>query len=92
MNRELFGNKYKYVLLAQLFISLPYRQKGIEKKLFSYCVIKAKSWKADKLYICAGSVEDTIAFYNSLGCERAMEINLELYESDPRDVQLEFEL
>lgn len=92
VNRELFGNKHKYVLLDQLFISLLYRQKGIGKKLFSYCVIKARSWKADKLYICAGSAEDTIAFYKKLGCERAMEINLKLYESDPRDIQMEFEL
>ena len=92
LNKKMFGEKYNYVLLDQIFISLPYRQQGIGKNLFSYCAKKAKSWKADKLYICAGSAEDTIAFYNSLGCERAMEVNLELYESDPRDVQLEFKL
>lgn len=92
VNNDKFGNKYTYVLLDQMFISVPYRQKGIGKKLFSYCVTKAKSWQVDKLYICAGSAEDTTSFYRSLGCRDAMEVNLELYESDPRDIQLEYDL
>ncbi len=60
LNSEVFGSKFKYVLLDQLFISLPYRNKSIGKKLFFNCVNQAKSWQVDKIYICAGSAEDTI--------------------------------
>jgi GNAT superfamily N-acetyltransferase len=92
INREFFGKKYNYILLDQLFITLEYRSKGIGKKLFEFSADVAREWKADKIYICTGSAEETIAFYFAIGCKRAAEINKELYESDPRDYQLEFSL
>lgn len=92
VNREFFGQKYKYVLLDQLFITLEHRNKGIGKKLFMLCVDVARQWNADKIYICAGSAEETIAFYFAIGCKEAVEVNKKLYENDPRDYQLEFTL
>ena len=92
INREVFGQKIKYVLLEQLFITLEYRGKGIGKSLFMKGIEEIRGWGVDKLYICAGSAEETISFYFSLGCKEAMEVNKELYESDPRDYQLEFEI
>lgn len=47
---------------------------------------------ADKLYTCAASAEDTIAFYKSMGWVNAKEINQELLEKDDRDIQLEFDI
>ena len=92
INNVLFGEKIKYVLLDQLFISLGNRAEGIGRKLFMELVNEAKKLNADKIYICAGSAEETIAFYFSIGCIEAEEINQELYESDKRDFQLEFSL
>lgn len=92
VNRGFFGTRYRYVLLDQLYISLQWRGKGIGKKLFLLAVDSAKNWDADKIYICAGSAEETIGFYYSIGCKAAEEINMELLESDPRDLQLEFDL
>lgn len=92
MNKEFFGVKFNYVLLDQLFISLEHRSKGIGKKLFLLCVEVAREWKADKVYICAGSAEETIAFYDRIGCREAIEINKELFELDPRDYQLEYSI
>ena len=92
INRELFGNNYKYVLLDQMFISAGYRRMGIGKNMFLMLVEVAKEWGADKFYICAGSSEDTLAFYDSLGCVEAKEINQALYEQDENDVQLEYDL
>jgi len=92
LNKPLFGKSYQYVLLDQLFISKNYRKQGIGKKLINLSMQEAKSWGADKLYICAGSSQDTIAFYERLGCIEAKEINQEFYESDPRDIQLELKL
>ncbi len=56
------------------------------------CADIAREWHVNKIYICAGSAEETIAFYFAIGCNEAVEINKELYESDPRDYQLEFTL
>lgn len=92
LNREVFGKEYNYVLLDQLFISLEHRSKGIGKKLFMLSTEIAKGWKADRIYICAGSAEETIAFYYAIGCKEATEVNKEFYESDPRDLQLEYVL
>ncbi|NIK76431.1 GNAT superfamily N-acetyltransferase [Paenibacillus castaneae] len=90
LNREFFGENYKYVLLDQLFISLEHRNKGIGKKLFLIIAERAKEWQADKIYICASSAEETVAFYFAIGCKETVEINKKLYENDPRDFQLEF--
>lgn len=92
INRDVFGNTWKYVLLDQLFITLEQRSKGIGRKLFMLCADAAKEWGADKVYICAGSAEETIQFYFAIGCKEAEEINQDLYENDPRDFQLEYVL
>ncbi|MEG2291433.1 MAG: GNAT family N-acetyltransferase [Clostridium sp.] len=92
INREFFGEKFKYILLDQLFISLENRNKGVGKKLFIEATEEVRKWRADRIYICAGSAEETIAFYFALGCREAEEVNKELYESDTRDFQLEFVL
>lgn len=59
--------KYNYVLLDQLFITLECRNKGIGKKLFMLSANVAREWNADKIYICAGSAEETIGFYIAIG-------------------------
>ncbi len=92
INRKPFGEMFDYVLLDQLFITLDYRNQGIGKKLFMKCADIAREWHVNKIYICAGSAEETIAFYFAISCNEAVEINKELYESDPRDYQLEFTL
>lgn len=86
-----FGENYRYVLLDQLFISNELRGKGIGKKLFLMAAKAAKNKGAEKFYICAGSAEETIAFYFAVGCEETKEINQELYQRDIRDYQLEFD-
>ena len=59
INRTIFGEKFSYVLLDQLFITLEDRGRGIGKRLFLECAEVAKKWNADKIYICAGSASYT---------------------------------
>ena len=90
VNPDIFGTKHKYVLLDQIFITLKHRNKGVGKQLFLRSVAEAKKFGAEKFYICAGSSEETIAFYRALGCVETEEINEALYAGDTRDMQLEY--
>ena len=92
LNAEIFGMHEKYVLLDQLFVSKDYRSRGIGKELITLCKKQAAAFGAEKIFLCAGSAENTIAFYKKIGCQHATEINQELYEEDPRDIQLELEV
>lgn len=92
VDKEIIGKQEKYILLDQLFVSQSQRDKGIGKTLFMLCAKQAKEYGADKLFLCAGSAENTIAFYHKLGCVAAAEKNEKLYEEDPRDIQLEYPL
>lgn len=92
VNSDVFGKLSKYVLLDQIFVSKSYRGKSIGKKLFSHACSAARQFGADKLYICAGSSEDTIAFYFNLGCIDAQEIDSALAAEDPNDWQMEYKL
>ena len=92
VDKELFGKQEKYILLDQLFVSQNYRGKGIGKALFMMCVKQAAEFGAEKVFLCAGSAENTIAFYKKLGCVPAAERNEKLYEEDPRDIQLEYSI
>lgn len=90
VDRELIGKKERYAFLDQLFVSNNQRGQGIGKTLFLMCGERAKQYGAQKLFLCAGSAENTIAFYKKLGCVPAAERNERLYEEDPRDIQLEY--
>lgn len=89
---NVFGQRQRYVLLDQLFVSKAYRDQGIGKALFVLCAEQALHFGAEKIYLCAASGENTIAFYRKLGCKAAEELDAALLAEDPRDIQLEFAL
>ncbi|MCK8058203.1 MULTISPECIES: GNAT family N-acetyltransferase [unclassified Fusibacter] len=90
LEKSLFGKRFKYALLDQLFVTKNKRGLGIGKLLFDELLKKSLEFGADKIYICAGSAEETIAFYRQIGCVDCVEVQAELYDGDPRDMQLEF--
>lgn len=92
LNRNIFGETAKYMLLDSMFVTYEARGRGLGHRLFNKCCEAAKESGADKLYICAASAEETIAFYRACGCVEAVEINEYLYQQDTRDLQLEFSL
>lgn len=92
LNHDFFGRTAKYLLLDSIFVSRGYRGYGIGKQLINQVIDCAINWGADKLYTCAGSSEDTIAFYKSNGWTNASEVSSDLLEEDERDIQLEYDL
>ncbi len=77
-------------LLDQLFISKQYRGQGIGTRLFDEALNRIKEWPIHRLVISAGSTEETVAFYQSLGCREIKDLHQGLYEEDARDIQLEY--
>ena len=92
VNRMNFGKTATFALLDQLFVTKEMRGKGIGKQLFLKATEIARKFGAEHLFICAGSAEETIAFYHALGCVDAIERHEGFYESDPRDFQLTYKL
>jgi len=90
--KELFGTENRYADLAELYVSEPFRRKGVGKKLFGLSCRAAREFGAKKLYVSAHSAEESIAAYKSYGCVIALEINRCLAEKEPCDLQLEYDL
>jgi ribosomal protein S18 acetylase RimI-like enzyme len=89
---ELFGSTKEYLELSYIHVSNDFRNGGLGKKMFELCCVNAKQLGAKKLYIAAHPSEETQHFYLAVGCTFAMEINQEIYEKEPLDIQLEFSL
>lgn len=87
-----FGSRGQYLDLEEFHVSEPFRGRGIGGALFRLAAKEAKARGAEKLYISAHSAKETMAAYGKLGCVLALEINRELAEKEPCDVQMEYVL
>lgn len=87
-----FGKCNEYLELSFLHVSGEFRNRGIGRQLFELCCEGARSKGAKKLYIASHPAEETQQFYGSIGCVIATEMNKDIYDKQPLDIQLEFEL
>ncbi len=86
----LFGSNSQYMDLHLLYVSEPFRNRGIGRTLFRLACDAAREAGAKKLYISAHSSRESQAAYRSFGCIEAVEINQRLAENEPFDVQMEY--
>lgn len=87
-----FGSEGQYIELTLFHVSEPFRRMGIGKELFRLACDEARRLGAGKLYISAHSSKESQAAYRSLGCVEAVEINAEIAENEPFDIQMEYRL
>ncbi|MGN0634079.1 MAG: GNAT family N-acetyltransferase [Oscillospiraceae bacterium] len=92
ISHRLFGSEGQYSELELLQVSQPFRRMGIGKRLFGEICREASLLGAKKLYISAHSSKESQAAYRKLGCVDAIEINREIAENEPFDVQMEYVL
>lgn len=85
-----FGTYSDYLELPYIHVSQESRGRGIGKRLFEICCEKAKQLGAEKLYIAAHPAVETQHFYKQVGCTLASEINPEILNKEPLDLQLEY--
>lgn len=75
--------------LAGLWVSHPYRGKGIGKRLFQIAAEEAQKRNAKRMYVSATPSKNTVHFYKRLGCQRAEPIDDDLFDKEPEDIHLE---
>lgn len=92
VENEPFGTKERYLQLSSLHVSNEFRGLGIGKVLFNMIAQSSLNMGAQKLYISAHSSKQSQAFYKSVGCVEAKEINKIFVEKEPCDCQLEYNL
>ncbi|WP_142296497.1 GNAT family N-acetyltransferase [Lottiidibacillus patelloidae] len=92
INNNHFGKTLDYVELPYIHVSKNYRGYNVGKSLFYLCCESAKKLGARKLYIGAHPSIETQSFYKAMGCTLAKEINEEIYNREPLDIQLEYVL
>jgi len=60
--------------------------------LFNLAVAEARRRGAKWMYISATPSEHTIGFYLRLGCQVTLEPDPDLFELEPEDIRLEYDL
>ena len=78
--------------LIFLHVSRSHRGTGLGRKLFELTVARARELGARRLYISSNPSENTVKFYLYLGCRVTEELNRELYEEEPEDIHLEYDI
>ncbi len=92
MESRFIGLSRDQLQLKFLHVSRKGRGKGLGRKLFMLAAERAKSLSARKLYISSAPSENTVRFYQSLGCRLAIDLNPALIALEPYDIHLEWTL
>ena len=89
---KFIGRERDQLQIKFLHVSSDYRHRGLGRKLFDLSAVEARARGARRLYISATPSEHTIGFYLDLGCKITSELDPALFELEPEDIHLEFEL
>lgn len=80
------GEQKDLLQLSFLHVSHAYRGEGLAGMLFQHCVEMAIQKGAKGLYISATPSENTVHFYQHLGCTLIAQPDPELFALEPEDI------
>lgn len=92
LESSFIGTNGDQLQLTFLHVSRAYRKQGLGRRLFELAAQEARQRGANSLYISATPSESTIHFYLGLGCRLASQPDPELFELEPEDIHLEYNL
>jgi predicted N-acetyltransferase YhbS len=92
LESRFIGHHKDTLQLKFLHVSNKYRNQELGRQLFGLAGSKAREKGAKKIYISATPSENTIKFYLGQGCVMAQEPDQELFELEPEDIHLVYEL
>ena len=92
LESRFIGEHKDQLQLTFLHVSQEHRKMGLGRVLFERAAEKARAMNASRLYISATPSENTVNFYLRQGCVLARQIDPELFELEPEDIHLEYDL
>lgn len=92
LENRFIGKAQDQLELYFLHIRNNFRGKGVGQALFKIALEEARKLGASKLYISASPSKSSVEFYLNLGCKLASEVIPELFEREPEDIHLCYEL
>jgi len=90
LESKFIGRERDQLQLKFLHVSNAYRQQGLGRILFDRAASRARELGARRVYISATPSENTVHFYQHLGCTVTDELDAELFELEPEDIHLEY--
>jgi predicted N-acetyltransferase YhbS len=92
LESRFIGRAQDQLQLKFLHVSRRQRGTGLGCMLFAKVVTKARQLGARRLYISATPSENTVRFYLRRGCRVTHSVDAALFELEPADIHLEFEI
>jgi predicted N-acetyltransferase YhbS len=92
LESRFIGRDNDQLQLKFLHVSRRHRGAGLGRRLFEAAVSRARELGGRRLYISATPSENTVNFYLGLGCRVAETVDFALFELEPEDIHLEFDL
>jgi predicted N-acetyltransferase YhbS len=92
LESKFIGRDGDQLQLKFLHVSSAYRKQGWGARLFHLAKDKARQWGAKRLYVSATPSENTVNFYQRLGCVLTKEPDPDLFADEPEDIHLECEV
>jgi predicted N-acetyltransferase YhbS len=92
LESRFIGREKDQLQLKFLHVSRRHRQAGLGRTLFEKAVARARDLGARRLYISATPSENTVRFYLRLGARLTDDVDAALFELEPEDIHLEFDI
>jgi len=92
LESRFIGRHKDQLQLKFLHVTNGHRNAGVGSALFHACVERARELGARCLYISATPSENTVGFYLRRACRVTEEVDQKLFELEPEDIHLEFEI
>lgn len=80
------------MIVHSFHVSADQRRRGLGRRLFAAAKEEARRHGAAALYISACSAEETIRFYQAMGCRLSPNPIPAIVQDEPWDIQLEYSL
>ncbi len=92
LESRLMGREEDQLQLKFLHVGSRHRQAGLGRALFEKAVARARELGARRLYISSTPSENTVRFYLRRGCRLTDDVDAVLFELEPEDIHLEFDI
>lgn len=92
LESRFIGPEKDQLQLKFLHVSRRHRQSGLGCTLFNKAAARARELGARRLYVCATPSENTVRFYLRRGCRVTDRVDADLFELEPDDIHMEFDI